>query len=148
MKQTVEERFWDKVQPEPNTGCWLWAGGCNGWGYAYFWNNHGTMRAHRWAWDNFVGAIPRGMYVLHSCDVRCCVNPAHLFVGTHADNMDDRNTKGRHTHGERQWLAKLTDQAVRDIRSSPQSGVALASKYGVNKCTISDVRTGRQWAHV
>jgi len=94
------ERFMDMVMPEPNSGCWLWTGyvDCS-WGYGqvpFRGDKYGGRTAHRVSYVLFVGAVPEGMLVLHKCDVRCCVNPDHLFVGTHRDNQQDKCRKGRH----------------------------------------------------
>lgn len=94
------KRFERFVSPEPNSGCWLWTGAGAGKGYGMF--RYGGRRprgalmyAHRFAFSQWKSVIPEGMSVLHRCDVRCCVNPDHLFLGTQADNMRDMTAKGR-----------------------------------------------------
>lgn len=87
-------RFWSKVKKTDS--CWLWTGALNGRGYGIFGVTHGNnMTAHRFAWLMANGSIPDGMDVCHHCDVRCCVNPIHMFVGTRSDNMRDCAEKGR-----------------------------------------------------
>lgn len=88
------------------------------------------------------------MRVLHRCDVRCCVNPAHLFLGTDADNMRDMAAKGRGyvTRGEDHAMAKLTSEAVGEIRASKQTSAELARRYGVSHKTIRLVRGGVTWS--
>lgn len=82
------ERFWDFVFPEPNTGCWLFAGGDNGRGYGLFALTRGKKSyAHRIAYESMVGPIPKGLQIDHKCNVRCCVNPDHLEPVTAAENM-------------------------------------------------------------
>jgi hypothetical protein len=106
-------RFEAKFIPEPNSGCWLWTGGTSGYGYGHFsLPVRGCRTAHRAAWTLYRGQIPAGLHVLHKCDVRCCVNPSHLFLGTHSDNMRDMVRKGRWSKGKRgpairraAWLA-------------------------------------------
>lgn len=88
------ERFLSKVTYEPNSGCWLWVGGWQRAGYGHMHYN-GEIVAHRVSAHLFKGGIPSGLHVLHRCDVRECVNPDHLFFGTHSDNMKDCARKGR-----------------------------------------------------
>src|SRR3990167_3892348 len=88
--------FEDSYMPEPNTGCWLWTGATRYDGYGTRpWRGKTSAQAHRIAWEVFRGPIPDGLQVLHRCDVRCCVNPDHLFLGTQLDNMRDMIQKGR-----------------------------------------------------
>lgn len=96
-----QDRFMSFVHMEPNTGCWLWCGSLNNKGYGQFGIGsefNGTAKltyAHRFAWEMSFGKIPNGMCVLHKCDVPACANPAHLFLGTQAENMIDMHSKGR-----------------------------------------------------
>lgn len=91
-------RFWSKV--EKTDSCWLWTGMRWTNGYGRFPNGGGQeMRAHRFAWELTYGPIPLGLFACHRCDVKLCVRPEHLFLGTHADNMADMMAKGRHAHG-------------------------------------------------
>lgn len=93
------------------------------------------------------------MHVLHKCDVRVCVNPDHLFLGTNQDNVNDRVAKGRswRAQGVKHHFAKLTEADVRDIRDRAKvwgMGRALAKEYGVSTAVISAVKRGQRWAHV
>lgn len=90
----LRERFEAKIEPCPMTGCWLWSANLTRWGYGTISVNGQKKPAHRVAWLLYKHSIPDGLWVLHSCDVPSCVNPAHLFIGTHADNMRDMNRKG------------------------------------------------------
>lgn len=88
-------RFEKFIIPEPNSGCWLWIGCTDTLGYGSF-RYHGAMRSsHRISYSIYKGEIPDKMHVLHKCDTRLCVNPAHLWLGTHEDNMKDRDLKKR-----------------------------------------------------
>lgn len=84
----------EKWIPEPNSGCWLWIASVNNDGYGFFGMGGRTMSAHRASWILHRGAIPKGKYVLHKCDVRQCVNPDHLYLGTQFDNMRDASIRG------------------------------------------------------
>lgn len=96
-KRTLAERLDQRSIPVPWSGCTLWTGRTNGHGYGIFWVNGKFLRAHRLAWECAFGAIPEGMWVLHRCDVRSCVNPNHLFLGSPQDNQSDmaKKTRGR-----------------------------------------------------
>lgn len=99
MKKSYEESFWEKV--DKTEGCWLWTAAKNGGGYGAFFRKDGrfgTNMAHRIAFQLAYGAIPDGMIIMHTCDNRACVNPAHLVPGTHQDNVDDMVRKGRKWH--------------------------------------------------
>lgn len=107
------------------------------------------MGAHRLAYMIYHGIeLQRFDFVCHKCDNKRCISRAHLFLGTPADNTADMVRKGRHCYGERHGNALLTEEAVRDILSTPPtygSGRMLARKYGVAPSTISAVRTGYSW---
>ncbi len=108
--------------------------------------------AHRLSWEMQYGPIPRGMVVMHTCDVRRCVNPFHLVLGTVAENNRDRDKKGRQAKGEAAGRAKLTEDQVRVIRDAVTSGAAtkaaLARRFGVSRERIGQVVSGRGWTHV
>lgn len=105
--QPPEERFWVKVDKTAPGGCWLWTGVRRPNGYGSFSVRQKYFGTHRFSWELTNGPIPTGLNVLHRCDVRACVNPEHLFLGTHRDNAIDREQKGR--KGKR----KLTCECMR-----------------------------------
>ena len=134
--------------PEPNSGCWLWTAGYNPkTGYGHFYNRGALLYAHRFAYEQYVGPIPKNICVCHKCDVRCCVNPAHLFLGTKAENLSDMARKGRASRGAHRWSAKLSDEVVRIIRKSAKTNSELARVYGVSPSLISGIRHGHRWVH-
>lgn len=109
-----------------------------------------ALKAHRVAYEIFVGSIPSGMHVLHRCDNPPCCNPAHLFVGSHLDNMEDMARKGRVVCGRKtkHHNVKLTEKDVREIRSiAKYHGINrdLARRFGVSDQQIYTIRSGKQW---
>lgn len=153
MKRTLKERFLAKVSTEPNTGCWLWQGFVNPGGYGVIsMPGKKSRSAHRIAWNLYRGEIPNGLMVCHRCDVRACVNPEHLFLGTVAENAEDMKRKGRSRAGERNSRARLTAEQVRSIRSLLAGGKIslreLAQRFQVSYATVSAIKTGRIWRDV
>ena len=93
--------------------------------------------------------VPKGIFVLHNCDNPACINPAHLKLGTQADNIRDRVERGRSAIGEKNGRSKLTEDNVRYIKRHPEiSGMQLAKKFGVHKKVIYKIRNGVNWGHV
>lgn len=141
-------RFWAKV--EQTDTCWLWRGATSGSGYGRAKRPSGMWQAHRLAWLYTHGRIPRDLDVLHRCDVKLCVSPQHLYLGTDIENSQDRIDRGRANapRGEASPQARLTEDAVREIRRSTESQRALARRFGVTRIAIRFARTGRTWRHV
>lgn len=149
--EPIRSRFMKNVSPEPNSGCWLWTASAGLRGYAQIGlggAGRGSRVAHRVSYELFKGPITKGMSICHSCDNRLCVNPDHLFEGTTNDNVQDAIAKKRNAFGSRCGRSVLTDDAVRDIRSSSLGTVALAKKYGVSPAAVSKVKSGKSWRHV
>lgn len=146
-------RFWMKVALEAAQSpgdCWLWEAGTNNVGYGRFAvTKHMLVSAHRFSWELANGPIPEGMCVLHRCDVRACVNPAHLFLGTRGDNNRDAVSKGRQARGERHGIARLTAEKARTIRTRYAAGEGsmhdLAVEYGVTDVSVFNVVHRRTW---
>ena len=149
--------FWAKVDRRGPDECWPWKGGHVPDGYGVIclpmelgrWG-WGTVKVHRYAYFLEHGSLPpAGLQVLHRCDVRDCVNVAHLFVGTNADNVADRVSKGRSAsqRGERNPRAKLTPAQVAEIRAmgGGTNTAILAARFGVSMMTIQNAIAGRTW---
>lgn len=159
-KLRLGERFWRKVEIASPDECWIWAASTNHAGYGQFnvqcGDTGGCELAHRVVWKLYRGSIPEGMCVLHRCDNPPCVNPSHLFLGSHADNMRDMAEKGRYVlpqlRGEGHHQAKLTEEQVRIIRRlSAQGGVsyaALGRRFGVSDVAIRLIVRRETWQHV
>lgn len=157
MDAKTRTRFEAKIDRSGGVdACWPWTASLGGSDYGQFANRGGSTRvAHRIAYELHTGErIPRGLQVLHRCDVRLCCNPVHLFLGTQLDNIRDMDAKGRRVsapcRGEKHGRAKLTGDKVREIRSL--RGVVkqrdLATRFGVSRSVIAEIMVGRIWQHV
>ena len=152
----IEERFFDKVNQ--TAGCWLWIGCKNTDGYRQLALSRGygkTERAHRISWIIHKGPIPKGMHVLHDCDNTSCVNPKHLHLGTHQDNMAEmyarRPPKTAPQDGERNNASKLTARQVLKIRRFASDGAQqkdIAKEFGISKANVCLIVSGKRWAHL
>lgn len=144
----IEERFWAKVKITGPDDCWLWTGCINKEdGYGQVGIGGKKLKAHRVSWVIAHGEIPKGVDVLHICDNPPCMNPHHLFLGTHTDNMLDMVNKGRHSGGNK----ILTDAMVvgmRELYSGGTNMCQLAKMYGVHRQTIWRAIHGITWKHV
>ena len=140
------KRFWDKV--DTNSECWIWMASVNGCGYGRFRLNRHTYLANRIAYYIHHGIDPEELCVCHTCDKPQCVNPAHLWLGTHGDNAKDAAEKKRMPRGELHNLSKLTTADVKVIRKSKSPWLTLAQRYGVSRSTIASVRTRQNWKHI
>lgn len=154
----MADRFWKHV--DKSGECWIWTASFQGWYGQIKSDGNSVIGAHRASWIIHNGPIPDGLWVLHRCDNPACVNPDHLFLGTHDDNMRDMAEKGRQglvnhperaPRGERNRHAKLSESDVLTIRTAHASGVgttALSRQYGVYETTIADIVSRRTWKHI
>jgi len=148
--EEARERLFKMVSFVPIAGCWLWTGCVNNRGYGQTNAGKGNAwLAHRLMWALHGGDLPPRMELLHSCDVPSCVNPGHLSLGTHKDNMVDMSRKGRHRtpnlSGERHPAAKLSAEQVAEIRASQESSSAAGARFGVSSAHIRLIRKGGVW---
>lgn len=150
----VSERFFEKVEPVTESGCWLWTASTNRSGYGQFMIKPRPYLAHRVSWSLLRGSIPEGMHVLHKCDTPACVNPDHLFLGTDADNVKDMYAKGRQglgnrLCGERHGMAKIPVDVVKAVFLA-DSGTQkqIAERFGITESSVNAIRSGRQWSSV
>ena len=145
----TEQRFWSKVNKTAT--CWLWTAGYFGNGYGAFGVNRINVGAHRYSYTLHKGEIGEGLVIRHTCDVRACVNPNHLIIGTPKDNINDMVERNRQAKGINCCNTKLTEDDVREIRIFRGFGFEydeLGSMYGVNKTTIGRIITGKTWSHI
>lgn len=134
--------------------CIEWDGPKNDWGYGKVSINHRSFYAHRVAYANANGLQIedlKGLVVRHRCDNPACVNPNHLVIGSHDDNMKDMTERGRSQHGAKNYAAKLTEALVLELRrwhSAGESMSDLARKLGIDRMTVSRAIRGVTWKHL
>lgn len=162
---TIKQRFLSKVQKTDT--CWIWTGTMGSGGYGQFWFNGKTHWAHRVSYALFISPDLKNLCVCHSCDVRNCVNPAHLWLGTNADNTDDMVRKGRTVSGDKHWTrirpesilrgekqgsSKLTEEQVLVIRekyaTDNYSQRELAKEFKVCQTMIGTILRRERWKHI
>jgi len=158
-----EDRYAAKVDRRSEDECWPWLAGHNRCGYGTFRGDGGEQLAHRYGYKLAHGPIPVGLCVCHACDNPECQNPSHWFLGTPADNMADRDAKGRHgvnsvghhgvtfMSGEESPASKLKAVEVKRILALYQSGISqgeLASRFGVAQQTVGKIVQGKRWVEI
>lgn len=156
MTHVLDEKssFISKVNFVEKTGCWEWANYVHKNGYGQYHVNCKPVYAHRHSYALFVAPIPKGMLVCHKCDNRKCVNPDHLFLGTHADNYNDMVMKKRRNVaiGERSGKSKLTKVDVLKMVDLYSMGNitqrGLAAMFNITNQSVNQVLAGKSWSHV
>jgi len=148
--------FLERICFEPNTGCWLWLGRLNPDGYGSLHaedNEFGAYSAHRYSYQLFNGPL-NSLQVLHKCDVRCCVNPDHLFLGTQPENIIDMDKKNRRNpaKGEKIGNSKIKSEQALEIKKLYSTGnyrqIDIAKKFGVERGVVSSIVQNKTWIHV
>lgn len=142
------DSFWARVDKSNTDGCWLWTGFIADNGYGKLTINGNSMWAHRCAWAATYGHAPKDKFVCHTCDVRACCNPSHLFLATHTENMLDMRMKGRGKRGSVCPQAKLNEEKVALILASNAPRGQLAIEFDVSPATITHIRQRLTWKHV
>ncbi len=152
-KRCQKKRLYEKFKKEEN-GCWVFTGAKTKMGYGKFTVSHQKWRlAHRISWQVHFGSIPDKLLILHKCDNPSCVNPEHLFLGTHLDNIRDMIKKGRQNatgaknpvRGEKHPFAKLSNNDVLSIRKDDRMHRVIAGSYGVTQPLITMIKNNKIW---
>lgn len=146
---TQEASFWSMVRLNLTQDCWEWIGlQLTGAGYGRFKIGNKKYSANRVSYALAYGYVPKDKFVCHSCDNPRCVRPDHLFLGTPADNSNDKISKGRQAYGSRTGTSILKEEQVLRILADTRSQAAIAAEHGVSKSTIGKIKSGVNWSHI
>jgi hypothetical protein len=144
---SLADRFWRHVVRRGADECWPWNGSTLKGGRGTLSAGRRTITASRIAYSLHAGKAPGdGLFICHTCDNQNCVNPAHLYEGTHKDNVRDRTVRDRQPRAEQHPFAKLTEKDVAEIRASPLSELQIADKFGTDPSNVHRIRSGKYWS--
>jgi hypothetical protein len=145
----IDQKIHNNVVKIPESGCWIWIGTLTPYGYGRTTlGRNAGINAHRASYELKHGPIPKGMMALHHCDVRCCVNPDHIFLGTQQDNMADKVCKNRQANGVKHGMSKLTEEQAREAKFGNAKPTELAKKFNCSATIIRQIRGGMYWKHL
>jgi len=147
FQKRIEEKLQQYI-PITESGCHIWLGGVDKDGYGKIQNNKKHLRAHRVSYEFYVGIIPEGMLVRHTCDIPSCINPTHLLVGTPRDNSQDSLQRLRNYVGIKNARAILTEEQVSEIKNSHLKVNYFMRKYNISRTAVRSIRIGRSWSHL
>ncbi len=147
----TKERIEQNVVRVPESGCWIWDGAVSSSGYGKLRSKYTQHTAHKVSYEVFKGPIQPGKYVCHHCDVRACVNPEHLFLGSPKENQQDMAKKMRHAYGDRNGNSKLSEDQAKSILSMRNSGktkTSVGDAFGVSRVAVAKIWSGALWSHL
>lgn len=145
----IAQKIENSIVKVPESGCWIWLGSITPQGYgALTFGAKTHLNAHRTSYELKYGPIPKDVMALHHCDVRCCVNPDHIFLGNQQDNMTDKVCKNRQAKGSKHGQAKLTEQQAREAKFGTARPTELAKKFNCSATMIRQIRGGLYWKHL
>lgn len=149
QRLTMEERFLAKIDKDGENGCWNWTAGKHGRGYGHFYTGkHKSGKhmdfAHRASYKMYKGDIPEGLEVMHMCNNTSCVNPDHLELGTHSENIRNAYRDGLFKMPK----TKLTREQVLAIRADSRQQKEIALEYGIDNSVVSRIKNNKSWTHV
>lgn len=139
---TLAERFWRHVAKGAPGECWLWTGFRDKDDYGKCRDGEANRGAHIVSWEIHFGPVPEGVFVLHNCNHPPCVNPSHLKLGDHQENMDDRLAAGNYPTNEAHPMVKFSDQIVAAVRSVSGTYEAIAARFGMSESHVGNIRRG------
>lgn len=151
IEQYYINKIFTKIQK--TTSCWLWTGACDINGYGIFNMYNKCWRVHRLSYIIHYGNFNQKMCILHKCDIRNCVNPNHLFIGTRQDNHRDMHNKNRYPCGEDHGNSTISEVEVRQLlieiyNYKFNSIQEVCEVYKIGKEVVHSILNGKTWKHI